>query len=258
MLYSIVGTGNMAWFLANKLTAAGHHCTGVWGRNQDAAEELATDIRIKPYQHLSEIKDGDMDICFLALSDVSIETIAKKLSFQKTVLVHTAGSVPINVLTQAAQDCAVLWPVYSILKNNLPRHRDVPCAWEGTTDKAKRYIQSIAHGLTDVLFEARGDQRKWLHLSAVISNNFINHLMAIGEQICKEQQLPFSVLQPIIKQTFERIADHTPYEMQTGPAKRWDTITIGGQTDLLKHHPDWQAIYKAITQSIENMYKHKG
>lgn len=248
----------MAWFLAQKLTAAGHSCTGVWGRNPAHAEELATDLRIKPYEYLSEIKDGEMDICFLALSDVAIETIAKKLSFETTVLVHTAGSVPINVLTQSARDCAVLWPVYSILKHNLPRHREVPCAWEGTTDKAKRYIQSIAHGLTDVLFEARGDQRKWMHLSAVIGNNFINHLMAICEQICREQQLPFAVVQPIIKQTFERIADHNPVELQTGPAKRHDTITIGGQTDLLRHHPDWQAVYKSITQSIENMYKNKG
>jgi len=258
MLYSIVGTGNMAWFLAQKLTSAGHHCTGIWGRNAEAADILATDIRIRPYDSLSEIRDGDMDMCFLTLSDVAIETIAKKLSFEKTVLVHTAGSVPINVLTPHARDCAVLWPVYSILKNNLPRHRNVPCAWEGTTDKAKRYVQSIAHGLTDVLFEARGDQRRWLHLSAVIGNNFINHLMAVCEQICREQQLPFDIMQPIIKQTFERIADHHPHDLQTGPAKRGDTITIGNQTDLLKQHPDWQAVYKAITASIANMYKNKG
>ncbi len=258
MLYSIVGTGNMAWFLAQKLTAAGHHCTGVWGRNPEAAEELAADIRIKPYEKLSDIVDGDCDMCFLALSDVAIETIAKRLSFQKTVLVHTAGSIPINVLSPYAHDCAVLWPVYSILKHNLPRHRNVPCAWEGTTDKAKRYIQSIAHGLTDMLFEARGDQRKWLHLSAVIGNNFINHLMAVCEQICHEQQLPFEVVQPILKQTFERITDHTPHELQTGPARRRDTITIGNQVSLLKNHPDWQAVYKALTTSIENMYKSRG
>ena len=41
----------------------------------------------------------------------------------------------------------------------------------------------MGHAVTDELFEARYDQRKWLHVAAVMSNNFITHLMTICDQI---------------------------------------------------------------------------
>ena len=108
----------------------------------------------------------------------------------------------------------------------------------------------IAQAITDVLFEARYEQRKWLHLSAVISNNFTNHLLVICEQICKENNLPFNILMPIIEQTFERIKTASPGSLQSGPAVRNDLPTIQSQIRLLSGHPEWQKIYEHITNSI--------
>src|SRR6185437_10221209 len=196
MNYCIIGTGNMAFFLAKRLTAAGHQCDGIYGRNKDAAEELASSVNSTVYERINDIKDNP-DLCFLAVADNAIDTIAKSISFSNTVLVHTAGAVDISVIAGSARDCAVLWPIYSIMKNNLPNHRDIPCAWEANTNKASKYIQSVGHGVTDILFEAKSDLRNWLHLAAVIGNNFINHLMAICEEICTGHNLPFSTVQPI-------------------------------------------------------------
>ena len=133
----------------------------------------------------------------------------------------------------------------------MPDHRNIPCAWEASTPKAEKYIQSIGHAITDVMFEAKYEQRKWLHLSAVISNNFINHLMAICEQVCAENNLPFSTLLPIIEQTFERIKNDSPKNLQTGPAIRKDTMTIQEHLSLLENHKEWQKIYEAMTKSIQ-------
>lgn len=255
MTYTIVGTGNIGWFLAKKLTAAGHHCAGVYGRDLEAAKALAASIHTGVFERITEIHDAVADICFLAVTDHIIQRMATQLSFQNTVLVHTAGSVEMSVLSSSAKDYAVLWPVYSILKNNLPNHRNIPCAWEASTDKARRYLLSIAHGITDILFEAKDEQRKWLHLSAVISNNFTNHLMAVCEQICKTNHIPFSSLHPIIEQTFERIKRESPFNIQTGPAIRGDAETINKHVVLLQQEPDWQHIYQSVSTSIENMYR---
>ena len=254
MTYTIIGTGNIAWFLAKRLTAAGHQCVGIYGRNPEAATELAASINLTPFSKLSDIMDGQADICFLSLSDYSIQSVAMQISLSNTVVVHTAGSVDLKAVSAASKDHAVLWPVYSINKNNLPNHRDIPCAWEASSDKAKRYVLSIAHGITDILFEAKTEQRKWLHLTAVLSNNFINHLVAVCEQICIAQDLPFSVLQPIIEQTFEIIKKQPPKEAQTGPARRGDKPTIDKHLALLQSQPDLQLVYKALTASIESMY----
>ncbi len=255
MTYSIIGTGNMAWFLTKRLTSAGHHCAGVYGRNEEAAKALATSINTDVYTKRSHIPDGDADICFLAVSDHAIETVAEKISLEKTVLVHTSGSVSIKAIAHAAKDHAVLWPVYSIVKNNLPNHRNIPCAWDASSTKAQKYLLAIAHGITDILFEAKDEQRRWLHLSAVISNNFTTHLITICEQICKGHNVPYSILQPIIEQTFERIKRESPYNIQTGPARRGDGPTMEKHIELLSSNPDWQAIYKTISTSIENTYK---
>jgi predicted short-subunit dehydrogenase-like oxidoreductase (DUF2520 family) len=191
----------------------------------------------------------------VAVSDIAIGKVAVRLSFKQTMLVHTAGAVDLDILKQASKDRAVLWPVYSILKNSLPAHRNIPCAWEASSAKAAKYVQSVGHAITDALFEAKYDQRKWLHLSAVISNNFINHLMAVCEKICAENELPFSTLQPIIAQTFEKALHAQPQDIQTGPARRRDSTTIQEHLSLLAKYPKWQKVYEAITDSIQGMYK---
>ena len=253
MTFSIIGTGNIAWFFGKRLVAGRHNCTGVYGRDPDAVKALTGALIANRSGAITDIKDGEADVCFLAVSDTAIDKVAAQLSFKHTMLVHTAGAVSLDIIKGAAEDCAVLWPVYSILKNNLPDHRNIPCAWEGSTPKAEKYIQSIGHAITDVLFEAKYEQRKWLHLSAVFSNNFINHLMAICEQVCAENNLPFSTLLPIIEQTFDRIKNDSPKNLQTGPAIRRDTTTIHEHMALLNNHPHWQQVYEAITASISNL-----
>lgn len=257
MTYSIIGTGNMAWFLVKRLKTAGHQCDGIWGRNKQSMKALAAEMNVNSYKGVSDITDGEVDICFVCVPDHEIENAIAPLKLQKTVLVHTAGSMEIDVLADHAADCAVLWPVYSIAKNNIPDHRDIPTSWEANTAKAKRYINTMGHSITDNLFEADFEKRKWLHLSAVIGNNFINHLVAICEQICAEQDLPVEVLQPIINQTFERFKSAKTKDVQTGPAMRGDTEVVERQASLLDNHPEWQDIYKAISSSIEKMYAGK-
>jgi len=252
MTFSIIGTGNIAWFFGNRLVTGRHHCTGVYARDQAAARELAEALLSDKYGDISAINDEDADICILAVSDVAIREIASKLSFKNTMLIHTAGAVDLDSIKSAAQDRAVLWPVYSILKNNQPAHRDIPCAWEASTPKAERYILSIGHAITDILFEAKYDQRKWLHLAAVMSNNFITHLIAICEQICADNNLPYTALLPIIEQTFARIKSSSAQQVQTGPAIRHDTTTIKEQIALLSDHTHWQKVYEAMTASIQN------
>jgi len=252
MTFSIIGTGNIAWFFGNRIVAGKHRCTGVYSRDKTAAKKLAENLLADKYGTVNDIEDGISDVCFLAISDIAIGEVATQLRFKQTVLVHTAGAVSLDIIKTAAADRAVLWPVYSILKSNPPGHRNIPCAWEASTPKARRYVQEMGHAITDVLFEAKYEQRKWLHLSAVIGNNFINHLLAICEQICADNNLPFSTLLPIIEQTFDRTRQSSPKSLQTGPAIRHDTTTIEEQLSMLQKHPEWQNIYAAITNSIQD------
>lgn len=253
MLFSIIGTGNVAWFMAKRLLSAGHTCLTVYGRSQLSVNELAHEVNAMPVYDLMQIEDS-ADACIMAISDHEIEHIASLISLSHTVLIHTAGAIDSNILAKAGPNYGVLWPAYSILKSDLPTHRNIPCIWEGSNARSREVILGLASSLSDIVYEAGSQQRKWLHLSAVLGNNFVNHLMAVCERICEEQHLPFTLLQPILKQTFDRVQTHHPYDVQTGPAKRRDGLTLQAHLALLQQHPEWQELYRSISHSITEMY----
>src|SRR5690606_21169148 len=113
--------------------------------------------------------------------------------------------------------------------------------------------EQLAKGLSDNVLLTDFTQRKILHLNAVIANNFTNHLLVIAQKICEQHGLPFSVLFPIIRQTTEQIQYINPSESQTGPAIRGDEATMAEHMRLLESNPQWQSIYKLLSQSIQSL-----
>lgn len=254
MTFTIIGTGNIAWFFGKRLAAAGHQCRGVFGRNPEKVKELSDTLLATRSGTMADFRDEESDVCFLAVSDKAVSEVAQTLSMKHTILVHVAGALPIEAITGAAKDCAVLWPVYSIQKSNAPAHRNIPMAWEVTSDRAKRYVLEMAHAITDELFDAKHEQRKWLHLAAVFTNNFVNHLMSINELLCKENNVPIAALNPLFNQTFEKLKQASPKNIQTGPAIRNDEETVARHLEMLEGKKELQQVYKAITDSIHAMH----
>jgi len=79
--------------------------------------------------------------------------------------------------------------------------------------------------------------------------NFTNHLYAIGEDICLQDDIPFDILKALIKETSEKVQSQSPSEVQTGPAVRNDEKTITNHLKQL-NSKDYKAIYNLITNSI--------
>lgn len=253
MTYTLVGTGNMAWFLSNKLQEAGHRCMGLYGRNKTEASLLAVILNAPLLHQLFHIREGLADCCILAVTDNAVAEVAAKIPLRDTVMIHTSGSLALDVIP--SQNGAALWCIYSIVKNNYPQHRNIPVICEAGSIKALEKVKTIATTFSDTIQQATWQQRQYLHLTAVMSNNFINHLLAICSEVCKETKVPFELLTPIIEQTFQRIKTNTPLDTQTGPAKRGDKNTIQRHLLLLQQHPEWQKVYEFLTASIESMYK---
>ena len=49
----------------------------------------------------------------------------------------------------------------------------------------------------------------------------------------------------------------SPYNAQTGPAKRNDQVTINQHLRTLESHPEYQSIYELLTKSIKNTHGFK-
>jgi predicted short-subunit dehydrogenase-like oxidoreductase (DUF2520 family) len=254
MNYTLIGTGNMAWFLANRLYKQGYKCVGVYGRNKTAAHDLAQQVHAPSVEKLESLPEADC--CIIAIADGSIAEVATSLQLKETVVLHTAGSLSMDAIPQTNK--GVVWPIYSISKNNLPDHRNLPVVYEYNTERSQQVVSKVAYAVSDIVNPVNWQQRQWLHLCAVVGNNFTNHLMAVCEIICREQDLPFSLVRPIILQTFDGISSIEPALVQTGPAVRKDYSTIANHLELLAAHPHWQTLYRALSASIEDMYKTEG
>src|SRR5687768_16602223 len=93
----IIGTGNTATILGKKLKAAGHQIVQVFGRNSKSASELAYELDSESTNYWSVVNKG-ADMYIVAVSDMAIEEVLTELQLPQKPLVHTAASVPINVL----------------------------------------------------------------------------------------------------------------------------------------------------------------
>lgn len=255
MKFSIIGTGNMAWFLAEKLKASGHTFEGIFGRNAVAAEKIATKYGTIVYNHPGEIPDLQNHCCFLAVKDTAIPELAAQLQFSHTILLHTAGASSINILNNAARNNAAFWPVYSLLKNSTSLPSNIPIAIEGNNGPTEQSVFKLAKSISGNAFLATEKQRLTLHLSAVFANNFTNHLLAIAEDICATQHISFDYLKPILAQTFGRLNKESAKRSQTGPAIRGDEVTMQQHLTLLSENQDLTELYQTLSMSIRKMYE---
>lgn len=253
--FSIVGTGNMAWFLAEKLCAAGHHFEGIYGRSLLAAHDIAAQYPTLIYTALSEIPDRENHICLLAVNDDAIADVAAQLRFRDTVLAHTAGSVTIALLAGAAAHYGVLWPVYSITRSRHFLRNDIPLLIQANDATGNSLISTLCDSISGLVSTVDETQRVQMHLAAVFANNFTNHVLALAERICAEQHLAFDYLKPLIEQTFERAQQQSPETLQTGPARRGDEATLKRHLDFLKDRPELAAVYERLSISIRKMYE---
>jgi len=248
-----IGSGNIAHFFAGRLHNKGHEIIQVYSRTKANGSALASLTGASVTDRLDDIST-EADLYILAVKDDVLQQVAGKLDFGSKPVIHCAGAVSLDVIQHASEKRAVIWALYSIQKNNLPRIPDVPLIVEGSDREVEELARSIALDISTNVVMASYKQRQVLHLNAVFANNFTNHLLAITESICADNALPFSILHPIIVQTVQQLSGSLPSERQTGPAVRHDQDTMNKHLELLAQYSSkWQEIYRDISASIQQM-----
>lgn len=253
--YSIIGNGKMAHFLAQSLKDSGLQLQYVWARDAVKAEHFAQQYGARTCEDIRALPDQEDHFCFLAVSDAALPIIASTIRFKHSMLVHHAGSVSSGVLLQAADNFGVLWPIYSITGDQHTRTKDIPFVVEANNARNQQKLQQLASLMSTKIFELNEQQRFKAHLSAVLCNNFCNHLIAIAQEICEEDQINAQCLQPIIQQTLTRLDTNKAADVQTGPAIRNDQTTMQLHLNLLQEKPEWHKLYEILSSSIVKMYK---
>lgn len=256
MTISILGSGNMAFFLAKAFYEAGHKIAQVYARNGEAGIVLSKETNAEFVCSPDKLRK-DAGVYIFAVPDDALPGLAAAFSCPGKIALHCSGSLPAGVLAASSGLNGVIWPLYSIRKNDLPRPAGVPLIIDAADEVTEGIVARLAGSISPKVYALSSEQRGLLHLAAVLSNNFINHLLSISGEIVAGLKLPRDILAPILKQTFESARLNDPVQLQTGPAVRNDEGTIERHLDLLKAHPGWQEVYCAMTRSIQQFYADK-
>lgn len=244
----IIGSGNVAAVLGRLLVKNKHKILQVISQHAAHAKVLADELDCA-YGDMNDVINNEADIYVVAISDGALYGLQNKLQLGKKLVVHTAGSVPLDVLKDVSDNYGVLYPLQS-LRSELKEINEIPFLIDGNTPEATTVIEDFAKTISSNVIKATDDERLKLHVAAVVVSNFTNHLFALAEDFCQKENVDFKLLTSLISETAARAATHSPSSMQTGPAVRNDVFTLDKHLRLLTDHPKLRYIYLKLTDSI--------
>jgi predicted short-subunit dehydrogenase-like oxidoreductase (DUF2520 family) len=225
---------------------------GIWGRNTDQSGKLASQYGIRHIQDMGAIPP-ETGFCFLAVSDDAIPEVSLAVPSVSGPLVHTSGAAPLDAIASPHRK-AVLYPLQTLGGGPLLSASNIPFLLEASHPADLRVLHRLADRIAQTVVEMSSQERLKLHLAAVMVNNFTNHIIELAEDYCKEAQLPFSLLHPLIERTAQLAIDFPGQSRQTGPAKRADQQTIRQHLALLHEHSALRELYETLTQSLQKRY----
>lgn len=246
---NIIGTGNVAWHLAQAFsTQKDIIITQVAGRSLEALSSFKH--YTKEVVSIKELTPANVTI--IAVSDDAIEKVYLNLPFNNSLVVHTSGFTNMLLQKNTNNRTGVFYPLQSFSKEDTTLDfKEIPLLIEASNDNDLKTLQTIASSISDNVQLATSKQRKQLHLAAVFANNFTNHCYTIAQEICEKNNVSFDTLHPLIIKTALKAIENGPKNSQTGPAKRNDYKVIEMQEKLLLD-PAQKKVFKTITEAIKN------
>ncbi|GGE42719.1 Rossmann-like and DUF2520 domain-containing protein [Psychroflexus planctonicus] len=240
----LIGFGNVGFHIAKSCKAADEiELLQIYNRSEVEAN-LQKEINVAFTTDFNLLQEADVYI--IAVKDDAIEKVVKQIPFTNKIVAHTSGSLH---LLNTHQNDAVFYPLQTFTKNKSLNYKVIPFCLEAENEETYAVIEKMAKSISPKVYSISTAQRQELHLSAVFVCNFVNHLYAIGEEICKSHQIPFEILEALIEETANKIKSLNPVEAQTGPALRQDQKTINRHLDQLKK-TNYTDIYQQLSNSI--------
>jgi predicted short-subunit dehydrogenase-like oxidoreductase (DUF2520 family) len=247
----LFGAGNLATHLFKNLSASGKfRIKQVYNHRPESLGFFKDKTAVTTV--LKEILPAD--IYLFALKDEVIPDVTSQLQDNAQLMVHTSGATSIKVF-ESFKRRGVFYPLQTFSKTKEVEFREVPVCVEAGNPKDLQLLQEMAGEISNRVYKVSSEQRKSLHVAAVFANNFVNHLYSEAREICSKNGLEFKILQPLIKETADKILYLDPEEAQTGPAKRNDLSVINSHLQLL--NKEQRSLYKTLTKSIQNRHDQK-
>ncbi|WP_321331699.1 DUF2520 domain-containing protein [uncultured Bacteroides sp.] len=246
-----IGAGNLATNLAKAFYHKGFRIVQVYSRSIESARALAVAVEAEFTTDLQEIV-LNAKLYIVSLTDSAFVELLPQIAVGKegALMVHTAGSIPMDVWEGTTSHYGVLYPMQTFSKQRETSFEEVPFFIEAHLPEDGEFLKKIASILSKRVYEATSEQRQSLHLAAVFTCNFTNHMYALAAELLNKSHLPFDVMLPLIDETACKVHLLEPKAAQTGPAMRYDENVINKHLAMLSDEPQAQELYSLISKNI--------
>ena len=246
----LVGSGNVATHLGSALKNSNYKILQVYSKNIKNAQILAKKLDTNYTNDLTKLKSADL--IMVCVNDDVISSVLSQI--KNTAIVHTSGSIGLTVFKNKFSQHGVFYPLQTFNKEVDLNISEITFCIEGNLLKFENQLIKIAKALSNNVVKMNSDQRKQLHIAAVFSCNFSNHMYCIANELLAENDIDFKILLPLINRTIANLESKTPKEVQTGPAKRKDTVIIQEHLAAIKEK-EIKEIYQKISADIIRLHE---
>ena len=241
----LLGSGNVATHLGIALKNNNYTIVQVYSKSIKNAKILANKLDAHFTNDLSKLKSADLII--VSINDDAILSVISQI--KNTAIVHTSGSIGLNVFKEQFSNYGVFYPLQTFNKEVDINISEIPFCIEGNSLEFEKQLTEIAKALSNNVVKMNSQQRKQLHIAAVFACNFSNHMYSIADDLLAKNDIDFKILLPLIRKTITNLESNKPKEVQTGPAKRKDTAIIQEHIATIKEK-EINELYQKITANI--------
>lgn len=246
----VVGSGNVAYHLIQAFSKSAASLF-VHARNKPALDLLQLEFPSITLLSDYDLTAVDADLVIISVKDDVLNTVFEQYTYSsKTLVVHTSGTQLLENKKEHL-NTGVFYPLQTFSRASVVQWTNTPMLIEANSEQNIELLESAAKLLPAPYFETSSEQRRYIHLAAVLTSNFANHLLGKAASILEKQSVDYHILQPLVEATIKKAFSTHPFEVQTGPAIRNDVSTISKHLSLLQEDPLLQNIYENVSESIQ-------
>lgn len=252
---TLIGTGNVAQALGAALRNSGHIINEIYGRNIERAIRLASSLGASVRPDLNNLYTGS-SLYIIAVSDDAIEEVVSNMPAVKGLVVHTSGTASSRLLSAKFEHWGIFYPLQTFSPGRKPDFNKIPLIVSGSDRDVEFRLTDVAASIGSKSQAMNETNRRNLHLSAVLVNNFTNHLLTLSGDFLKEKGLSPHLLDALMSETISKAQAIGAANAQTGPARRGDKGTIEHHSALLEEYGNeyLTRLYDLFSESIMAYY----
>lgn len=263
---ALIGPGRLGQAVTARLRQQGYPITAIVGRDRQRTTEAARFIGAELMATTDLHRCAPADIILIATGDDQLAQVAKQLTTTvplraTTLLMHCSGLHPASVLKQsanAAHPILAMHPLQTFASGEQGKKSLAGCYFSLQGDNsAMEQGQKIVTDLGGQSFTIDGAYKAQYHAAACMASNFVTTIIDSAGEVLKQcnpqQEIPLTVLGPLIRTAVENSLSLGTEAALTGPIVRGDEGTVKKHIEQLQHHhPHLVELYKQLgLQTVE-------